>query len=336
MLHTDFDVRHKTGEVLLQAPLSSFRTRQTVPRDLARRAPGASVQGLLALSLTVEAANDEPSTAPWRAVLPSPQDLSSMPIRWDPRLQSRLPRRARDLLAHQQKKLGSDWAAVSSLGVSESDYAHHWLLVNTRSFYHSPSAHRAQSSKDKLALIPAADLLNHSSTGCRETFSSRGLSIAADREYPAGTEIHICYGRHGNDFLLAEYGFLLSPNEWDEVDLDDVLLPLLSEEQKEKLRDLGFLGRWVLDARTPGCFRTQVALRVLRGGDGGLFLRGEESDEAQRGVDVFFDEILAGYLEKIEAVVNEVQGMGPDGEVLAGRWRQIGELVRGTRAQLAR
>lgn len=307
-----------------------------MPKDLARHAQGASVHGLLALTLALEAANDEPSTAPWRAVLPPPEDLSSMPIHWDPSLQSRLPSRARELLAHQQKKLPSDWAAVSSLGVSEADYKHHWVLVNTRSFYHSPSAHRAQSSQDKLALIPAADLLNHSSSGCRETFSSRGLTIAADREYPADTEIHICYGRHGNDFLLTEYGFLLSPNEWDEVNLDDVLLPFLSEDQKEKLRDLGFLGRWVLDARTPGCFRTQVALRVLKGVDTGRFLRGEETDEAQRAVDVFFDEILAGYLEKIEAVVNEVQGLGPEGEVLAGRWRQIGELVRGTRSQLAR
>lgn len=335
-MDADLDVRDKTGEVLLQAPLSSFRTRQTAPKDLARRAQGASVHGLLALALALEAANDEPSTAPWRAVLPSPQDLSSMPIHWDPALQSRLPRPARDLLARQQKKLSSDWDAVSSLGVGREEYTHHWLLVNTRSFYHSPSAHRAQNPQDKLALIPAADLLNHSSTGCRETFSSRGLSIAADRAYPADTEIHICYGRHGNDFLLTEYGFLLFPNDWDEVSLDDLLLPLLSEGQKEKLRDLGFLGRWVLDARTPGCFRTQVALRVLRGGDAGLFLRGEEGEEAQRAVDQCFDEILAGYLDEVEAVVGEVQGMGPEGEVLAGRWRQIGELVRGTRAQLAR
>lgn len=294
-----------------------------------KQAPGASVQGLLALHLALEASRQEPSTTPWRAVFPTLTDLSSMPILWDAALHSSLPAPARELLSKQISKFDSDWTSVSHLGLSRAEYTHSWLLVNTRSFYHSPS--RLTPASDKLALIPIADLLNHASSGCPASFTPRGISITADKHYPPGSEIYTTYGRHGNDFLLTEYGFLLNDNEWDEVSLDDLLLPRLSAAQKAELQDAGFLGKWMLDRRTPGCFRTQVALRVLRGANTRAFLNGVEKEGVQGEVDVYLYEVLGEFLEDIERRVGAVEGMGLGGEVLAKRWRQIGELVAETR-----
>jgi hypothetical protein len=70
------------------------------------------------------------------------------------------------------------------------------------------------------------------------------------------------YGNHSNDFLLAEYGFILDENKWGEISLDEVILPLFSEEQKHKLKEAGFLGNFILDRETV-CYRTQIALRLL-------------------------------------------------------------------------
>lgn len=319
--------------MLLRVPLSSFVTKRSVLKSVVKQAPGVSLHGLLALHLCLEKAREEPVTAQWRSVFPSLEDLSSMPLLWDPALHSHLPLPARDLLAKQCTKLDADWAAVSHLDLSRDDYTHHWLLVNTRSFYHSPSR---LTPADNLALIPVADLLNHASSGCPASFTSHGLAVTADKAYPPGCEIYTTYGRHGNDLLMTEYGFLLDSNEWDEVSLDEFLLARLDDDVKAELRRLGFLGRWVLDRRTPGCFRTQVALRGLVGSSMALCIHGTEREAIQPAINKVFDRHLGEYLEEIEGKVRAVEGLGLGlgGEVLAKRWRQIAELVEGARRQL--
>lgn len=314
-------------------PLSSFVTKRSVPAEVARQAPAASLHGLLALHLCLEKARGEPSTAQWRAVFPRLEDFSSMPLLWDPALHPHLPLPARDLLSKQRAKLDDDWAAVSHLGLSREDYTHHWLLVNTRSFYYAPSRF---NPADNLALIPVADLLNHASSGCPASFTSRGLSVTADRAYEPGCEVYTTYGRHGNDFLMTEYGFLLEDNEWDEVSLDDFLLSRLDGDMKAELRALGFLGKWLLDKRTPACFRTQVALRELRGISPQPFIHGSEREAVQEAIDHLYYRDLGVYLEEIEGKARAVEGLGLGlgGEVLAKRWRQIAELVEGARRQL--
>ncbi|SPO06201.1 uncharacterized protein DNG_08890 [Cephalotrichum gorgonifer] len=332
----------KAGEILVQVPLSCFRTKQTVPATLAKKVPGISIHGLLAASLALENARNDAGSAPWRSVFPTPQDLSCMPLLWPASLQRLLPRPARDLVAKQAAKVDSDWKAASQLGVERDEYVYRWLLVNTRSFYHAPAGGRTAGcapGEDKMALVPVADLLNHAPSGeCKVTFSSRGLSIAADRAYALGEEIHICYGRHGSDFLLAEYGFLPDGNEWDEVCLDDALLSRLTDAQKDELERLGFLGRWRLDPRTPGCFRTQVALRVLCGCPVRDFVNGAEKEGVQGVVDVYFGGVLAEFLNDIGERVREIEGLGAgdeeEREVLVRRWKQIAELVEGAKAQL--
>jgi hypothetical protein len=91
----------------------------------------------------------------------------------------------------------------------------------------------------------------HKLTHSQVAFTAAGYTITTRPHptptIPAGSEIHISYGNHSNDFLLAEYGFIMSENEHDLISLDDLLLPLFSASQKAPLEEKGFLGNYVLD-----------------------------------------------------------------------------------------
>jgi hypothetical protein len=72
----------------------------------------------------------------------------------------------------------------------------------------------------------------------------------------------VSYGHHDIDFLFIEHGFTLDENSWDEVSLDEVILPLLSEEQKTTLDKADFLGCHTLNKEMI-CYCTRVTLCLL-------------------------------------------------------------------------
>lgn len=72
------------------------------------------------------------------------------------------------------------------------------------------------------------------------------------------------YGAHTNDFLLVEYSFILNSNWNDAIPLDHLLLPLLSSDQADALKEDGFHGNYTLFTKAPTiCHRTQAVLRLL-------------------------------------------------------------------------
>lgn len=277
-----------------------------------------------------------------------------MPLTWDRRLHEFLPRTARNLLRKQEAKFERDYAAVhhafpNSPTVSRTEYMYAWALVNTRTFYYETST--SETGKlhrdDRIALQPVADLLNHHATEeCKVSFTAEGCTVRAGKAYSPGDEVYICYGRHGNDFLLAEYGFILEDNKWDEVCLDDVILPGLSARQKELLDEVGFLGNYMLDSNGI-CFRTQVALRLvfsplsewrkyLDDGGGG----GDEEAAQQEEVDRELRPILSKYRESISKTIGRIEeskiGQASQRDMLILRWRQIASLVDKTTQTLSK
>lgn len=112
---------------------------------------------------------------------------------------------------------------------------------------------------DCLTLMPVADLFNHSDDGLETVIEDELYRYNADREYSKGEEITLCYAEESNDYLFAEYGFVPSKNKWDKVCIDEVVLPILTEEQKSTLKKWDFFGNYTIDAKTSGCWRTQVA-----------------------------------------------------------------------------
>jgi hypothetical protein len=264
-----------------------------------------------------------------------------MPLAWDTALHPYLPKAALALLRKQQSKFARDWAAVqhaaaldASLVIARPDYLYAWLLVNTRTFYHETPRTAKLPRDDRMIMQPVADLFNHADAGCEVAFGPDSYTVTADRAYDEGDEVYICYGKHSNDFLLVEYGFVLGENQWDEVCLDDAVLPELSGEQKERLEERGFLGNYVLDAKTV-CYRTQVALRLLCVPVGQwerLVFEGEDGGEVlQEQVDRLLLKVLRKYRGMVDKTVQELGDLEDDHpeqtELLRTRWQQIRKVV---------
>lgn len=94
----------------------------------------------------------------------------------------------------------------------------------------------------KVALVPWADMLNHSSEV--DTFldydgSSEGVVFTTDRAYQPGEQVFISYGKKSNGELLLSYGFI--PREGTNP-ADSVEIPLSLKKSdkcyKEKLEAL--------------------------------------------------------------------------------------------------
>jgi len=261
---------------------------------------------------------------------------------WEPNLQALLPLTCKMLLENQKRKLSKDWDSThkSFPDLVYEDYLYNWLIVNTRTFHYTSSSRKIKKPSnpdDCMALNPFADYFNHTdSQGCEVTFGPDGYKIHADHAIEKGDEIYISYGSHSNDFLLAEYGFILSENKWDETSLDSCILPLLSAKQKQQLDDVGFLGKYILDKETV-CYRTQVALRLLclTVKRWQRFVSGQDDGEKdQLAVDACLAKILEGYLDYVEEKVERLKmldsGLDRQRTAVSDRWKQIHLLLKGT------
>lgn len=341
-------------------PTKCLRTITTIPKARLRACAetNVSVHGTLAADMTLDKSS---KYAPWNAVIPQIADLYGMPFYWPADLQALLPPQARKLLAKQKAKLEKDWSqiygAFAEMRLEEEEgedgrflYEWFWLLVNSRTFYYINAAlkkWRGATKDDHMALQPVADLFNHADeAGCHVAFGSEGFTFRATRPHKKGEEVHICYGNHGGDFLLVEYGFVMEKNCWDEALLDDVVLERFSKKQKEQLEEVGFLGNYVLDRETV-CHRTQVALRLLvcNVGQWMQFVNGyDDGESSQKAVDALLLEILRGYAARIEDTIKKVITLEKPNEkkhwlvkrtadldlkkdILVQRWRQIRRLV---------
>ncbi|ROW10311.1 hypothetical protein VMCG_02129 [Cytospora schulzeri] len=361
--------------VILNVPVTALRTKDTVPSSITKSLPkDMTIHGLLAADLALDKSANSTKYAKWQAVVPSWEDIQqSMPLTWPATLQALLPTAARKLLDKQRAKFERDWSHISAAfpfenkGAKEGsgikaectreEYLYAWLLVNTRTFYFVTPRTERLPKEDHMVLQPVADLFNHTDRdGCHVSFDhAEAFTFTTTRAYDKGREVHISYGRHCNDFLLVEYGFVLDRNEWDEVCLDDAVLPALTRTQRGELEDVGFLGNYVLDRETV-CHRTQVALRMLAvtGKYGGLavemwrkFVNGlDDGERSQAKADALLVDLLESYEGTIKSKVKDVKklkfedGDGSEDlnesrkELLLGRWAQIRKLVKATAERL--
>jgi hypothetical protein len=261
-----------------------------------------------------------------------------MPILWPPVLQGFLPEAASALLSDQIKKFSLDWEVVSGAfpDLTRDHYMYNWLIVNTRTFYYNtPGAKRKKDPKDCMALNPFADYLNHSSQGCKVEFGPEGFEITSNKVYEKGEEIYISYGKHSNDFLLAEYGFVMDENDADHILLDSVIISEMDAGQLELVKDAGYFGNYILDKESV-CYRTEVALRALcmparrwqrfvESGDDG------EHDRAM--VNELLAKVLKIYVAKAESLIMQLLSLEVEDmsqvETLVRRWNQILLFLQG-------
>jgi hypothetical protein len=201
-------------------------------------------------------------------VLPTQADFAaSTPFMWPKELHEYLTSTAYRILKSQQDKFRREWDIVVKAfpKLDQSEYMYHWFIVNTRTFLYETVEMEKYRWEDKLCLLPAADLFNHSIGGCKVTWwDDEGYVITTDRTYHRGEELFISYGEHSNDFLLVEYGFLIPQNPYDEVGLDEVIMPKLGKAQQDALAQQGFLGDYKFHTNTGPCVRTQAAISQIQ------------------------------------------------------------------------
>lgn len=256
----------------------------------------------------------------WFIMVPPFADFeSTVPFLWSQELQDLLPREANDISARQRSRSERDWTLFTEQfpNVPRGEYLHAWLLVSTRAFYWETPDTLPYPWDDRLAMLPIADLFNHSATGCSASFNMEGYTIDADKVYKAGAEISTSYGTHSNDYLLAEYGFMLDENEHDRISLDDVILPKLTEEQVIQLeQDDVLCGQFMFQPGLDEDDKTWDVLRVMCNGD----------DDA---VQELLKSLLQEYELEVKRMQRKVEGLtGPQGETIIKRWKQVAQLTQ--------
>ncbi|KAL7822625.1 hypothetical protein V8C26DRAFT_251616 [Trichoderma gracile] len=327
----------KAHEEILRVPPRVLRCLESVPLRVREKLPAdTTIQALLAADLVLDKSAD---SRPWKAVLPKMADFEvGMPMLWPRELKDLLPLETQCTLQRREKEFQDNWNDFKEAfpDVPREEYMYAWLVVNTRTFYHETPETLQYPWEDRLALIPVADLFNHADDGCKVYDSPEGYHIMAERAYKKGEELFIWYSSLSNDYNLLEYGFVPDENPSDDVCIDDVVLPKLSESHKAELQERGMLGEYPLASEAEEFCRTQGVLRLLCCTEEEFygFLDGEEKGSlVQDRVDAYLWGLLGEFLNGIVAKrVRQVEELRVDQEaqraLLAKRWRQIEGLVR--------
>lgn len=312
-------------------PQDSIRSLHTLPQDISQKLPpDAPIHCLLAADLAL----DESCTS-WSALLPTQSDFeASIPFMWPAELQAWLPSPALNIVVKQKEKFQQHWVMYHDCfpGKLWGKFLHAWFLVNTRTFYNETPETMRYPWEDRLALIPVADLFNHAETGCHVEYTPEYYSVTADRAYQAGDEMYISYGHHSNDFLLAEYGFILSENRWDRVSLDQVILPKLSKEAMGELERRELLGDYMISDPGGPCDRTRAALETLISYEKEELRRTLDQGKTDQSVGTISveaklkeisQELLMTAKESLDTVQRMQRGSAFQRSTLAMRWAQI-------------
>lgn len=305
-------IQQQEGDVLITVPIRAVRSLETVPEVILGKVPRAmSIHGRLAAHLVLE-----PLAESWTRVIPKLSDFESFPFFWPETAQDLLPAEARLLLHKQQNSFKRDWEQLKTSfpDVKLKEYTHAWFVVSTRAFYNETPQTILYPWHDRLALLPVADLFNHAASGCHVSYSAEGYTITADRDYSKGSEVCTSYGDHSNDFLLAEYGFMLRNNPTDQLHVDDLISGTQRTEILKQRDALGVLG-----------------LFCKLGAEGEDIPSNEERSETTPAtVQVLPPAILENFLEEMKVRRQKITSLN-DGDgrcraLLLERWNQIDEL----------
>eukprot|EP00276_Gloeochaete_wittrockiana_P008005 CAMPEP_0184644264 /NCGR_PEP_ID=MMETSP0308-20130426/1017_1 /TAXON_ID=38269 /ORGANISM="Gloeochaete witrockiana, Strain SAG 46.84" /LENGTH=351 /DNA_ID=CAMNT_0027072701 /DNA_START=444 /DNA_END=1499 /DNA_ORIENTATION=+ len=92
-------------------------------------------------------------------------------------------------------------------------------------------------SRNCIAMVPFADMLNHSDASNKFLYfdpRAKSVRLRANRDYEPGEQVFVSYGQKSNAELLVGYGFAIRDNLYDSVELelglDDTDAALASKE----------------------------------------------------------------------------------------------------------
>lgn len=225
-------------------PLLVINTKLVLTKQQARETLGADVVTeqmgeyiALALLLVHERAKGPRSFwAPYIDVLPTADEVGQSFLWPEEELALLTGSQALDATRSMQTKLRDEFAELEATLFSARPELFPADDFNLDSFLWAMSMlfSRAVNLREQemLALVPYADLLNHSPYSATNfmlntiPFSKeREVTLYADRSYAAGDQVLISYGQKSNSELLLLYGFVVDRNLFDQVELRVALSP---------------------------------------------------------------------------------------------------------------
>ncbi|KAJ5692184.1 hypothetical protein N7462_001607 [Penicillium macrosclerotiorum] len=247
-----------------------------------------------------------------------------------------------NLLLGQDIRLRKAWAHVTTI-FPETDwrlFSYYWLIINTRSFYWVAEGEEPPNDRnDAMAMLPFADYFNHADIECDVKFNAEEYTLRATEDYEVGDEVYMSYGGHPNDFLLAEYGFILDKNESDCIYLDEIILRDLNNRAKEEELLLNqYYGNYQLTSHGV-CYRTEVAacLKYMNEEDWrNHILEGSTEGVDEKKTEAIIEGWIRAYAGEADAAMKYLQeaittnpvlqAHRSKAETLLRRWTQIKKI----------
>ncbi|WLF81034.1 hypothetical protein PVL30_004828 [Lodderomyces elongisporus] len=226
-------------------------------------------------------------------------------------LKQQLPATAYALNEKVEQRFNHDYKVITQLLLAKNisdvstilprdDVLLSWLCINSRCLYMDlPTSH---DTSDNFTMAPYIDFINHSCDDhCTLKIDAKGFQITTTTAYKPGDQLYLSYGPHSNEFLLCEYGFVVtSPeeeNRWNDLDISSYLLPMFNANQIDCLKENDFYDNYTLNKDGPS-FRTEVALAILQ----------EQNPHDSRRFRAFLNGILDNtvYLRKSNTMLSKI------------------------------
>ncbi|RLV93528.1 Ribosomal lysine N-methyltransferase 2 [Spathaspora sp. JA1] len=223
---------------------------------------------LLGMYISIERKRGDSSFwKPFIDMLPSISDFQLMPLVWQVTSQQELldllPKSTKQIADKVYTRFITDYNIVNSLvSITLDEFLISWICINSRCLY--MNLPNSKSNQDNFTMAPYVDFLNHSPLDhCTLKIDGKGFQVLTTSSYKPDQEIYLSYGPHSNDFLLCEYGFTISENKWNDLDITSYLTPLFTKQQLEFLVKHDYSGNYTVNS-TGISFRTEVAMAVLQ------------------------------------------------------------------------
>ncbi|KAG7193384.1 uncharacterized protein KQ657_000802 [Scheffersomyces spartinae] len=298
----------------------------------------SSVRMVLTFLLVEKAKGPNSFYAPFIDMLPDIKDFELSPLFWhiqnEQELIKSLPSQTAVLTSKIIKRFEEDFEFTLTNfkfqpeKILKLEYFWAWMSINSRCLYMNLDD---RIHANNWTLCPFVDFINHSpSESCTNRVDPvKGFQVIVPNGFLVMPEdqIFFNYGPHLNDFLLVEYGFTSLLNKWNDLHLDSAILPLISPEQVEFLKENDYYENYTIDSNGELSFRTQVVFALVSQGDW-------HTNTGKRKLSLF----MQGYTEfsqfNVKPIVKKVLGKVRNDIKHKIRWRQdsdarkrvIGEL----------
>lgn len=204
----------QTGDCLLKVPFSVQLAPDNLPQEIACLL-GDEVGDVAKVALLIlheKKLGKKSKWAPYISCLPLREDMHSSVFWSDQELELIRPSALYEETLTQKKQIEKDFLAVKlvSENITLQDFTYAYGLVTSRAWLSSRG----------VSMIPFADFLNHDGTSESYVLSDEGKQhseVIADRDFAAGDEVLIRYGKFSNATLILDFGFAVSPNRYDQV-----------------------------------------------------------------------------------------------------------------------